>query len=586
MEENINLTSSEENVSPDTAETPVTTEETVAVTEETPVTENIQPENTNVSYESAPAEVAAAPKKNLVPLFVSLGIAVVLIAGIIAVAINRNIIYAKIAPEAYCIKAASKALTSFESRLDATPFGITNDIDEAMQNGSITANTEIISEYDGIENKVAVDFEVARNIENNENKFYLALDMMGVSADLTGFANDSRLIFFSSLFGDEVYGMNYDNVVSRLNDKLGLGMEETEISQLQTEIDNAKNQADFNINDYEKSFLSLRDKFLETMKPEVSYEKTDLQGEEVKCIAVKYTVEKEDMIALLNEYLEIVKNDEEIKEAINLYPSQFGYSYSDAEEGKTAYEAYLEEIENLIADVEEEYQGTLHIDLYSNTSGCLVKVLVHGDTTTKDYDDELYTTYYKSILDLGKNPKTSNKATFALYYGEEEINENETPYYIKASYVENENSEKFYSSEIMATISEKSYSYYTDEEEIQITDFSLNTTYDKSSENLTLKFKGNSSFDDEPEEFSITGKFSRNADGARIEIKDFTPDEEDFDNRINFSMDIAKKATVTAPESYKELDDWTDEDINNMKDGIQDFIMRLIYGDSYSDYMY
>ena len=51
-------------------------------------------------------------------------------------------------------------------------------------------------------------------------------------------------------------------------------------------------------------------------------------------------------------------------------------------------------------------------------------------------------------------------------------------------------------------------------------------------------------------------------------------------------MDIAKKATVTAPESYKELDDWTDEDLSNMKDGIQDFMMRLIYGDSYSDFMY
>lgn len=596
MEEMTNITPDKE--TPETVEENAVAEEVsavdeVAVTEEpvaeeTPVAETVEevpavvetpaPENITPVYSSVP-EVAEAPKKkNLVPLFVGLGIAILVIVAGIIIAVNRNYLYAKLAPEAYSIKAAEKTLSTFEDRLDKTPFGIVSDLDNALINGSVGVGAELSTEVDGVDQAIDVDFEVARNIEANENKIYLSLDYMGVFADITAYANDSRLIFFSSLFDDEKYGMNYDNLASRLNDKFDLGMSDEEIQIYQDELDAAKAQSDFNIMDYEKSFLSLRDKFLETMKPEVVYEKTNLQGEEVKCIAVKYTVEKEDAVALLNEYVEIIKNDEAIKEAINLYPDEFGYSsYYDEEEYASAYEGYLAELEKMVADFEKEYNGTVHIDLYSNTSGSLVKVLVYGDASIYDeYYDETETGYYHTVLDLGKKPEKSDRATFVIYVNETGAPEND-PAAFTLGYIENENSDSKYSSEIIMSVLEESY--YDETEYFET--INLITDYDKSTENISFEASYESELDEEygyePENLSITGKLSRNADGSKLEFNDILIDEYS-DIRLDLDINISKKAEVTAPEDYKELDDWTDEDIGNMTSGLEDFVMDIISG--------
>ncbi|MBQ8727351.1 MAG: hypothetical protein IJY83_02520 [Oscillospiraceae bacterium] len=599
MEEMTNLTPNEE--TPDTVEENAVTEEVSSVEEtsvaketpvaeetpvieepvtevpvtEVPVTETVTPE---VVYAATP-EVAETPKKkNLVPLFVGLGIAILVIVAAIVIAVNRNYLYAKIAPEAYSIKAAEKTLSTFEDRLDKTPFGVVSDLNDALINGSVGVGAELSTDVDGVEESINVDFEAARNIESNENKLYLSLDYMGISADITAFANDSRLIFFSSLFDDE-YGMNYDNLASRLNDKFDLGMSDEEIQIYQDELDAAKAQSDFNIMDYEKSFLSLRDKFLETMKPEVLYEKTNLQGEEVKCIAVKYTVEKEDAVGLLNEYLEIIKNDEAIKEAINLYPNEFGYSsYDDEEEYTSAYEGYLAELEKMVADFEKEYNGTVHIDLYSNTSGSLVKVLVYGDVSIYDeYFEETKTGYYYTVLDLGKKPEKSDRATFVVHANETGTPENE-PAVLTLGYIENENSDSKYSSEIMMSVLEESY---YDDEETYFETINFVTDYDKSTEEITCKASYESELNEEygyePEDFSFKGKLNRNADGSKLEFNDIIVDEYS-DVRLDLDINISKKADVVAPEDYKELDDWTEEDIENMTSGLENFIMKLVYG--------
>ncbi len=599
MEEMTNLTPNEE--TPDTVEENAVTEEVSAVEEtsvaketpvaeetpvieepvtevpvtEVPVTETVTPE---VVYAATP-EVAETPKKkNLVPLFVGLGIAVLVIVAAIVIAVNRNYLYAKIAPEAYSIKAAEKTLSTFEDRLDKTPFGVVSDLNDALINGSVGVGAELSTDVDGVEESINVDFEAARNIESNENKLYLSLDYMGISADITAFANDSRLIFFSSLFDNE-YGMNYDNLASRLNDKFDLGMSDEEIQIYQDELDAAKTQTDFNIMDYEKSFLSLRDKFLETMKPEVMYEKTNLQGEEVKCIAVKYTVEKEDAVGLLKEYLEIIKNDEAIKEAINLYPDEFGYSsYDDEEEYDSVYEGYLAELENMVDKFEKEYNGTVHIDLYSNTSGSLVKVIVYGDVSIYDeYFEETKTGYYYTVLDLGKKPEKSDRATFVVHANETGAPENE-PAVLTLGYIENENSDSKYSSEIMMSVLEESY---YDDEETYFETINFVTDYDKSTEEITCKASYESELNEEygyePEDFSFKGKLNRNADGSKLEFNDIIVDEYS-DVRLDLDINISKKADVVAPEDYKELDDWTEEDIGNMTSGLENFIMKLVYG--------
>jgi len=594
MEEMTNLTPNEE--TPDTVEENAVTEEVSSVEEtsvaketpvaeetpvieepvtEVPVTETVTPE---VVYAATP-EVAETPKKkNLVPLFVGLGIAVLVIVAAIVIAVNRNYLYAKIAPEAYSIKAAEKTLSAFEDRLDKTPFGVVSDLNDALINGSVGVGAELSTDVDGVEESINVDFEAARNIESNENKLYLSLDYMGISADITAFANDSRLIFFSSLFDNE-YGMNYDNLASRLNDKFDLGMSDEEIQIYQDELDAAKTQTDFNIMDYEKSFLSLRDKFLETMKPEVMYEKTNLQGEEVKCIAVKYTVEKEDAVGLLKEYLEIIKNDEAIKEAINLYPDEFGYSsYDDEEEYDSVYEGYLAELENMVDKFEKEYNGTVHIDLYSNTSGSLVKVLVYGDVSIYDeYFEETKTGYYYTVLDLGKKPEKSDRATFVVHANETGAPENE-PAVLTLGYIENENSDSKYSSEIMMSVLEESY---YDDEETYFETINFVTDYDKSTEEITCKASYESELNEEygyePEDFSFKGKLNRNADGSKLEFNDILVDEYS-DVRLDLDINISKKADVVAPEDYKELDDWTEEDIENMTAGLENFIMKLVYG--------
>ena len=586
MEEMTNLTPNEE--TPETVEETIVTEEVSAI-EETPVVEEYTTisesaiEETVVSedivsvYSAAP-EVAESPKKkNLIPLFVGLGIALLVIVAGVIVAINRNYLYAKIAPEAYSIKAAEKTLTIFEDRLDKTPFGVVSDLSDALINGSVGVGAELSTDVDGVEESIDLDLEVARNIESNENKLYLSLDYMGISADVTAFANDSRLIFFSSLFDNE-YGMNYDNLASRFNDKFDLGMSDEEIQIYQDELDAAKAQSDFNIMDYEKSFLSLRDKFLETMKPEVMYEKTNLQGEEVKCIAVKYTIEKEDAVGLLNEYLEIIKNDEELKEAINLYPDEFGYSSYNEEEYESAYEGYLAELENVVSQFENNYNGTIHIDLYSNTSGSLVKVVVYGDASIYDeYYEETETGYYHTVLDLGKKPEKSDRATFVVYVNETGAPENE-PAVLTLGYIENENSDSKYSSEIMMSVLEESY---YDEEETYFETITFVTDYDKSTEEITCKASYESELNEEygyePENLSFKGKLSRNADGSKLEFNDILVDEYS-DVRLDLDINISKEADVTAPEDYKELDDWTDEDIENMTAGLENFIMKLVYG--------
>ena len=122
-------------------------------------------------------------------------------------------------------------------------------------------------------------------------------------------------------------------------------------------------------------------------------------------------------------------------------------------------------------------------------------------------------------------------------------------------------------------------SYYDETEYFET--INLITDYDKSTENISFEASYESELDEEygyePENLSITGKLSRNADGSKLEFNDILIDEYS-DIRLDLDINISKKAEVTAPEDYKELDDWTDEDIGNMTSGLEDFVMNIISG--------
>jgi len=122
-------------------------------------------------------------------------------------------------------------------------------------------------------------------------------------------------------------------------------------------------------------------------------------------------------------------------------------------------------------------------------------------------------------------------------------------------------------------------SYYDETEYFET--FNFITNYDKSTENISFEAKYESELDEEygyePENLSITGKLSRNADGSKLEFNDILIDEYS-DIRLDLDINISKKAEVTAPEDYKELDDWTEEDIGNMTSGLEDFVMDIISG--------
>ena len=122
-------------------------------------------------------------------------------------------------------------------------------------------------------------------------------------------------------------------------------------------------------------------------------------------------------------------------------------------------------------------------------------------------------------------------------------------------------------------------SYY--DEETYFETIGLITDYDKSTEEITFKASYESELDEEygyePENLSFKGKLSRNDDGSKLEFNDIVVDEYS-DMRLDLDINISKKAEVVAPEDYKELDDWTDGDIENMTAGLENFVMKIIYG--------
>lgn len=582
-----------------------TAAETVTETIAEPVAETAAP-----VYEAAPAtpvysvtpEVVPTPKSKLVPIIVFSAIGAILIAAIIVVAVNFNLLYAKLSPEKYCLAAATKAQETVTKRQLNSPFVIFEDYEKASLDGKTTTELKIKDTEDDID--VGVKAISTRDAETSESVVNLELDILGITADANIFANDKRLAFNSSIFeGNDTYGVEYEDVIRRANDKFEIGYTDEEIDEYQEIINSAAKSTQFNPDDYDDSFLSLRDKFLEIMPAEVSYEKTPLGGVEAKCIAVKYTMTEKEVLTLLEEYLKIVKEDEKLKDGIGTFPTYFGADSLpvDPEQdytGYTVYEKYVANLEYLIDQIEENYEGTTNIALYSNTKGCLVKVVVDGDASFYDeymaeYDDEYEAepVYFKTVLDLGEKPELSSAYSFVVYCGEDEEDfEDENMLSIVLS--EKENSDEKYKGTIV--IETKSYEEYfedysTEDIEIEFISYKSSSNYEAT---MDMSEKSAYSEDEVSTTINVSGEFTSEDGKSKISVTDFeytTDDEYSYVDtssiEIFFEITAEQGAELEPLDDYKELDDWTDDDLEKMSSGFEEFLMRIIYGDYYDDYM-
>lgn len=495
----------------------------------------------------------APQKKSKAPAIILAVIGVIILAAAAVAILNLNLIKAKINPEAYLLSGIEKTATTCAANLEDTPFAALSANDKASDiTSDIKVNAKIEDIFD-----MSISMLTQYDVESNSSYGDVSLTLNGSDCGFETYLADDYITFGLDGLSGKYYGLPAEKAASKLNEVFELGLSEEEISEydemLEKSLESVDEALEKKENPYEKDFV----KFVQTtynscsaiVRPQVGYAAypfdangnvvSDVSGKKDN-IRIRYDMTGAD----IKEMWSIIRT------GLETDPAAKNYLMENAE-----FIAFLENMnydgsEDLYEDIfigyvlsEIDYSldslddnSTLYADFFTDKSGCISGMIIGSDDNGSSVG---------ITASFGSNVKSSDSFNVMLVED--------------GSALVSLNCGK---SDAGCT------AYFSADNGSTTLDFDWN----KDNGAYTLGIASDDEFG--VMNMVIGGILTSTKEATSFTIDSMTIDDnEDVD--VTMSIDVKYESSFEKPSSVLDINDWSAEDVDDIKNDISESIMAL-----------
>ena len=296
----------------------------------------------------------------------------VIIATIIAIIIGGSVVaFAMLSPVLATNAAFSNLQAEVNERIDASPFQAFGMLMDSLDNGITTINFSYREDSHWHPVTAGGSLRFFSDSQNNDYALKIDLSIDDMDLDFEAYINRERLALRSQILDNNFYGFRYatfrDDVQSFGSQ---VGLTPREMNEMADFVDilyqfmNMDHSNDLD-EDYYKLFTEL------LRNAEQSSTRTEIisGGASVRCTRIEYVFTADDIIKFLNDFVEVMENDEEARKQFDLfYVTTF-----------MTYDMYLQEFRDAITEMESEFSGTIIVSFYIDSNNRMLRAELFAD---------------------------------------------------------------------------------------------------------------------------------------------------------------------------------------------------------------
>jgi len=322
--------------------------------------------------EYAPTE---PPKKKGASKLLKFGVP---IAAVVAVAVVAVIlIFASSSPMATASKALTGMISEASERLDNTPLKALGMIFETLADGKLTVSfdyedTWYDEEYSG-------NVRIFANKESQDYAIEADLSIQGMPIDAALYINKDRLAIGSRLVDNNYYGFKYSTF---RDDVRGfgrvVGLDDETMDELSDVVDTLNKMMNAEADDAETlaPYMNLMTEFSKSIEMFSENAEVESGGANVKCKKIWFVVTDEQVVKLLNDFYDILEDDDNIREQYN---SMFDSSMFDGMSTGMSYRDMLKTLRDAITSIERDFSGEFTYSLFVGNRDRLLRFEMEAD---------------------------------------------------------------------------------------------------------------------------------------------------------------------------------------------------------------
>ncbi len=380
--------------------------------------------------ESEEAQVDAAPTGGFVPVFENppseggkkkkikwwmIAIPIVLILAVVAAFVWEPL-YVRFAPQQVLAKAWINTAAQLQKRSENNPLEVfSKAVDESMQNtvGMImdmnvpdTMQMHMDATFQGDGETGQTSYDIAMSLAE-------ATSDMDLDFDISLYMDKEFLSLGVEQFtGETHYGIVYDTVGEdiRSNSFLYDAMGEEGLTAVETFVDIIESSMNMEQPELEldEAYITLMTDYVQELEPTVESTKVELDDEEQSCYGISYTVPVSDIGMLLEGYMDLLENEEAIKQYIQTVYSSA--SFYDENIGEEMWDEFITSGREAV-EVAKEAEGEITVCFHVRKDQ-IVKMDI--DIAGEDADGEEVS--LDAYLYFGENPTEND----IIFYGIDE----------------------------------------------------------------------------------------------------------------------------------------------------------------------
>ena len=311
------------------------------------------------------------PAKKKPNKFLMIGVPVIAVAVIAAAVLA--LIFLRTTP----LLAAARALNNFGTevteRINTTPFRAIPMLVDAMKDGTVSVD---IDNRDWLGNSQKANVTLSTN--NEERDYYLKVDYTtdGESFDIEAFMDKDRIALGSGMLDGSYYGFRYSTFrsdIRKFGELVGLDDELMDsMSDVIEAIGEMMNEEQAS-EKYIKDYTDLMTKFMNNCEVKSERDTVESGGSSVRCTRVDFVVTEDALFALLDDYIDLMENNETIDKYLDMFGNELGVDI------KYEYNNALRELEKQLWDFKREYTGDITISLFVGNRNRLLRMEFNVD---------------------------------------------------------------------------------------------------------------------------------------------------------------------------------------------------------------
>ncbi len=319
-------------------------------------------ETLDAMFVETPAEVPAeakAPTKRKKVKWWYIAIPVVAVIAL-AVALLWNTLTVYLFPEIALANAIGNTVAALETRSQGTPFTMMNKaIDEE---GKSTSELDVECTIPDM-GDFSIDMQMQSDAQNKQYMTDISVGAQGVSMDMGLYMDADKLGFnMEMLTGESYYGIVYDGFGENLRNNeflaSNLGEEGVEIAEeIVSALENVLNQEQLTEEQLRASrelYLQVVLDFLKEQELEPGRAAIELDGSQKKCYSITVQLTKEDLVALVDNLLEAMKDDPVVNRSMDMF----------AATGEDTLEELIDSLQKELEESTDEGEGAFEFVFY------------------------------------------------------------------------------------------------------------------------------------------------------------------------------------------------------------------------------